>query len=91
MNTYNYGIQSVATGLGKSKTIPFLLSWSVILFETLFPLALIVPQGLLIVVLGGGLIFHLSTAILMGLNTFVWSFVAAYPSLILLNYAFRGD
>jgi hypothetical protein len=60
----------------------------VILFETVFPLAYICSPTLFLVLLTGGLIMHLLIGFIMGLNDFVWSFAAAYPSLLYLYFVF---
>ena len=59
-------------------------SWAVIGFELAFPLA-IFQAHLLCAALGVGLAFHLANAMLFGLNRFVWSWLAAYPSIIWLQ------
>lgn len=60
------------------------MSWTVILLELLFPLALI-SQTVLIVALVAMLVFHLANFVLFGFNRFVWVWLAAYPSLIWLQ------
>jgi len=57
------------------------MSWSVMIFELLFPLALF-NQSLLIVALGIAALFHLANACLFGLNRFLWIWPAAYPVII---------
>lgn len=59
-------------------------SWAVILFELLFPLAL-VSRGALAVGLAVALAFHVANFVLFGFNRFVWVWVAAYPSVIWLQ------
>jgi hypothetical protein len=54
------------------------MSWSVMIFELLFPLALL-NQTLLIVALSVAALFHLANACLFGLNRFFWIWPAAYP------------
>ena len=61
------------------------LGWVVILCEVLFPLTLVAPRPLLFLTLAAFFVFHASHAYFMGLNTFVWSFATAYPSLVVLN------
>lgn len=58
--------------------------WAVILFEVLFPVALL-SQTTLIAALGIGAAFHLGNAVLFGLNRFFWTWLAAYPSLLWLQ------
>ncbi len=56
-------------------------SWAVITFELLFPLALMTPLTTALA-LGGAASFHLSNAIFLGLNRFVWAWISAFPALI---------
>ena len=57
------------------------MSWSVMVFELLFPLALL-NQSLLVIVLCIAALFHLANACLFGLNRFFWIWPAAYPVLL---------
>lgn len=49
-------------------------------FEIAFPLVLVVPKPLIIALLFTGVAFHLSCAIIMGLDRFVWAFCGCYPA-----------
>ena len=62
----------------------WLMSWSVMLFELLFPLTLL-TQSTLITGLAIAAGFHLANACLFGLNRFFWIWLAAYPSLLWLQ------
>jgi hypothetical protein len=53
----------------------------VIVGECGFPLVLVASRPLRRAMLAGGLLFHAAVALLMNLNTFFWSFAAAYPAL----------
>jgi hypothetical protein len=66
------------------------ICWTTIITEMLFPLILFVPSGLAIAGLLCFAVFHFSNAYFMGLNAFVWSFLAAYPSIMVLNSVIRG-
>jgi hypothetical protein len=68
----------------------FVGSWAVMAFEVLFPLALIHPIALY-VALGFAACFHLVNAILFGLNRFLWTWIAAYPSIIWFQHRFIGS
>jgi hypothetical protein len=46
------------------------------------------PGAIAIIAIGLG--FHVSIALLMGLNNFVWSFGASYPALVLLAHSVDG-
>lgn len=61
-----------------------LMSWAVIIFELLFPLALF-TQATLIAGLVIAAIFHFTNACLFGLNRFFWFWISAYPSIIWLQ------
>jgi len=56
-------------------------AWSMLAFECSFPLAFVHPSvctGLMICGVG----FHLVTAIVLGLNRFLWTWLTAYPALL---------
>ncbi|MFQ1700340.1 HTTM domain-containing protein [Loktanella agnita] len=59
-------------------------SWVVMMFEVLFPIALL-DQRLLFAALFLGALFHLANACLFGLNRFFWIWPASYPALIWLQ------
>ncbi|MBE2269422.1 MAG: hypothetical protein IAE80_14400 [Anaerolinea sp.] len=84
-NTGSYGIASVGQYLGKHKTMRLLLSWSVMIAETLFPLVLFLPAPFNWVFLAWGAVFHLLNALIMGLNTFFWAFLATYPAILFVS------
>jgi hypothetical protein len=58
------------------------LAWSIILAECLFPLALLTPFPITLVLLAAGAAFHIASGVFMGLNTFIWSFLATYPAVL---------
>jgi len=67
----------------------FLMSWAVMLFEMLFPLALTTHTTLIVGLVIASL-FHLANAVLFGLNRFFWIWLAAYPSIIWLQHRVFG-
>lgn len=56
------------------------VSWGVLLFEVGFPFALIGPNSCMLF-LAVAFFFHLSNALILGLNRFLWIWPAAYPAL----------
>lgn len=62
-----------------------ILSWSVLLFEMAFPMSLLGGNTSLIIFLGFGLVFHFINSWILGLGSFFWTFVAAYPAIIFCN------
>jgi len=65
----------------KSPRMMLAMSWSVILFELLFPFSLVSSLSS-IIALAIAASFHFSNACLFGLNRFFWIWIAAYPSLL---------
>jgi hypothetical protein len=60
------------------------MSWTVMIFELLFPLALFSQEALVAALIAAAL-FHLANACLFGLNRFFWTWLAAYPSILWLQ------
>lgn len=56
------------------------LSWTVIAFECLFPLAWLDPR-LCLAWLAFGAIFHAANVFVLGLNRFFWAWLAGYPAM----------
>jgi hypothetical protein len=88
MGTAIYGHPRVHALLARRPRVAWLASWATILFESSFFIVLItgrfeVTAGFLAV---SGL-FHLTVAMVMGLNLFFWSFVATYPALLFCTSA----
>ncbi|MCH2226325.1 MAG: HTTM domain-containing protein [Candidatus Caenarcaniphilales bacterium] len=67
--------------LSSQATLLLILSWAVILFELLFPLALI-HQTSLVIALLLAFCFHLGMSFIFGFNRFVWTWLAAYPAIL---------
>lgn len=89
MKTQSYGHPSaVHYGESRPRFCSF-VCWTTILTETLFPLILIAPPGVVIAGLLCFAAFHLSNAYFMGLNAFVWPFLATYPSVMIMNSVVR--
>lgn len=64
-----------------SPRLLYMMSWSVMLLELLFPLALLSNVSLYVALLLTAM-FHLANACLFGLNRFFWIWLAAYPSIL---------
>ena len=87
LDTSTYGHPRSAALLRRHTGLGRVLTWSVVAAELAFGvgLVLVLPAPWAWVLLAWGLAFHVSTAVLMGLNTFVWAFLATYPALIYLH------
>ncbi|GAA6208789.1 HTTM domain-containing protein [Cognatishimia sp. WU-CL00825] len=84
VDVYRFSAYPVAEDLRSFADHPKLLwtmSWCVMGFEVVFPLALLHPFALTTGMLIAGT-FHLANAMLFGLNRFFWIWLCAYPSLI---------
>ncbi len=81
-NTTSHGSYPVAHFLSRNHTISFVLSWSAMVFESGFAICLITPWPITAALLLMGVVFHLVNAIVMGLNSFLWIFIATYPAII---------
>jgi hypothetical protein len=80
--TVVYGHSTVGRLVHRFPTIAIIAGWMVIVTECGFSLVLFCPKPIAFVFIVGGLLFHASSAVLMGLNTFLWEFVATYPALL---------
>ena len=89
MTTFTYGHGFAAQFATDRTRAAKILCWTVFVGETIFPFALLLPWGPLVFVLAIFMFFHLSNAYFMGLNTFVWSFAAAYPAVLALASSAR--
>ncbi|MGD1876677.1 MAG: HTTM domain-containing protein [Kiloniellaceae bacterium] len=76
-----YPVSENLRALADRPRLLFAASWAVMLFELVFPAALLHPAALVAGLTVAGL-FHLANAILFGLNRFFWIWLAAYPSIL---------
>jgi hypothetical protein len=77
-----YGLEWIAKFLQGRSLMNYLLCWSVMLIESGFLLALLLPFPYAVMFLIWGAGFHLLCASIMGLNNFFWAFLATYPAII---------
>jgi hypothetical protein len=80
LRTTSFGSPAFAAMLRRRPLTGKLLTWTVVLYEVFFPVAFIGPRWVCIAMLCGGVLMHSAIAVLMGLNGFLWSFVACYPA-----------
>ncbi|HTD58196.1 MAG TPA: hypothetical protein VK672_04820 [Solirubrobacteraceae bacterium] len=87
LSTIGYGSPPVGAFLKRHSPLALAACWSVIVFECSAPLLILLgtPGALAIIAVGLG--FHVSIALLMGLNNFLWSFGATYPALLFLAHS----
>ncbi len=77
-----YVVFAPARRLAERRAICASLGWAVVGFELLLPAALVLPLKARIVLLTLGVGFHLFNAVVLGLNRFVWAWVATYPAIL---------
>ncbi|MBB6109005.1 hypothetical protein SAMN05421821_103242 [Mucilaginibacter lappiensis] len=85
-STKTYGSQKASMFLQKYPAANGFLCWNVMIMETLFPLCLFLPWPYAMIFLIWGFTFHFFTAVIMGLNSFFWAFMATYPALYFINH-----
>ena len=84
-NTYTYGHKFIASWLRRYSPFSAPLCWLIIIYECAFPLCLILPVRVAVVILCIGFCFHIGNAFIMGLNKFFWAFLSTYPALLYCN------
>lgn len=80
----SYPVSESLRQWSRSPRLLFVMSWAVMLFELVFPVALM-SQPVLVVALIIAAVFHFANACLFGLNRFFWIWLAAFPSLLWLQ------
>ena len=93
LNTETYGHRLAARFLSTHRRVDRAMSAGIGVMEVAIPLLCLMPShASLIIGLSIGFSFHLGCALLMGLNNFVWAFVATYPAIYFLHcYAYRCE
>jgi hypothetical protein len=87
MATVIYGNAKLHSILQDRPRLAQLSCWAVIVFECGFPLAVLLGSPYLEAFFSAGLAFHALTALVMGLNSFFFAFVATYPCVVYLSEA----
>lgn len=88
LNTESYGRRDVAMLLARLPRLSRVLNWGVVAFECAFPLALL-GGGFTTGAFALGIAMHLGIALCMGLNSFLWAFVATYPAVFYVAQTLR--
>jgi hypothetical protein len=83
--TRAYGTTQVGRAIDRHPTLGRTLCWGTIVFEISFVGAIFLPFAVLIGLLAVAASFHLASAAFMGLNGFLWVFVATYPAIVYVN------
>lgn len=81
-NTHSFGSMDLASIARDHRLLGLLVCWGTIIFECGFAAIFLLPLPFLYAMLCVGALFHVVTAIIMGLNKFFWSWIATYPALL---------
>ena len=79
LRTSIYGHRRAYGWLQKQPWLGIIGCWTVIALEMAFPCGILAPRALVVGLTCAMAAFHLMSAVLMGLNTFLLAFLAAYP------------
>jgi hypothetical protein len=65
-------------------------TFTVLAFECSLPLALILPLPFTLAYLLVGFLFHLANSVVLGLNVFLWAYLATYPAILFTALRISG-
>jgi hypothetical protein len=90
VQTRMYGHRTAAHLVRRHPVLGHMAAFSVVVWESLFLLALTAPPPVAVGILVVGAGFHAGCGIIMGLNRFLWAFVASYSAFLCTNSAIRS-
>jgi hypothetical protein len=90
LNSQTFGNRHAALWLADKPGLTRALGWGTMIMECLFPLALFLGFPGCLIFLGWGVLFHSVNAVLLGLNSFIWSFGATYPAILFCSVMISG-
>lgn len=85
LDTAVYGHSGTARTLQRHVRLNQWLTWSVLAAEVGLAFVLFLPAPWAWALLAWGVSFHIATALMMGLNCFVWAFLATYPAIVFVH------
>jgi hypothetical protein len=84
MNSEAYGQRWIGSFVKSRGALSRLLTKAVFVGECMFPLILIAPRAVALAMVVAGFVFHVATAVTMGLNTFMIAFPATLLCVLVL-------
>jgi hypothetical protein len=84
IRTSSYGSKRALQMVQRYNLSP-ILSWATILFEVGGPFLILTGQIPTLAFLIAGLSFHISVALIMGLNSFIWAFFSGFPAILYIS------
>lgn len=88
--TRYWGNRALAAWMLRRPVLIKACALTVFIGEMVFPLIVIAPWPLAITGLAVAAAFHIAVAVILGLNLFLFAFVATYPAVLFLNLMVRG-
>lgn len=85
IDTNAFGQDRVSDVLNRHSGLGAAATYAVVAFEVAFPVVFFLPNALTISYVVAGVILHLGIAAVMGLNLFLWAFVATYPAVVYIS------
>jgi hypothetical protein len=83
LNTESFGNKKYSLILSKNLKLSKTLTYGTIIYQMIFPIIMIIPNyEIRLTYLGFGILFHTGIGLSMGLNIFIYSFLAIYPILL---------
>lgn len=90
LSTRAYGASGVGRLMSRHRYVGLLLDWTTIVFEMLFPAAVLAGGVVLLTWFAISVVFHATVALTMGLHMFIWTFGATYPAVLYLSWNLLG-
>jgi len=87
LKTSSYGDKNVLEIALKRRSIAKVLGIMVVYGDCLLSLAFAFPPNICIFILFFGVFLHIGIGRIMGLNTFMWSYIATYPAILFASHA----
>lgn len=87
LKTASYGDRQVLAITLKRKLLAQAFGLMVVFGDCLLSLSFAFPPGICIYILGFGVFLHIGIGRVMGLNTFMWSYIATYPAILFTSHA----
>lgn len=87
LKTASYGDRHVLAITLKRRVLAKAFGMMVVFGDCLLSLAFAFPPGICIYILVFGVFLHIGIGRIMGLNTFMWSYIATYPAILFTSHA----
>jgi hypothetical protein len=89
VNTQSFGHPYFAGVLNRQPALGRVAALAVLVIECSFPLVLILPPSVTYMYIVLVFVFHLLNCVVLGLNVFLWAYLATFPAILLSAHDFR--